>query len=113
MALVTGIKKMYNSAHIEHDEQYCHSFLWRNPETDRETRYICDDKVNMGDKPAGTISMEAFYLTAAMFSGKYPKASNLLQSSLYVDDIIGSVDGGNSVKKIAEEVDFIFSQASI
>ena len=58
-------------SHVEEIEQHCHRFLWRDMEGRDPDVYVIL-RVNMGDKPAGAISAEALYKTAAMFKEAYP-----------------------------------------
>ena len=64
IAVVGDIKKMFNSVLLEEVEQQCHRFLWRDLETMRKPDIYVMTRVNMGDRPAGTISTEAVYKTA-------------------------------------------------
>ena len=90
VVIVGDIKKMYNSVLLEPLEQHTHRFLWRNLEARRPDVW-CITRVNMGDKPAGAIAVEAKDMTAERFRDIDPKAADSIVGSSYVDDIVDSV----------------------
>ena len=105
-AIVSDIKKMYNSVHLDIEAQHCHRFLWRL-DYSTEPKTYCITRVNMGDKPAGAISSEALYKTADMFSHCHPRAAILLKSGSYVDDLMDSVptkDEALNLSQTTEEI---------
>ena len=105
VGLVGDIKKMFNSVHLELEEQHCHRFLWGNLNSTPST--YCMTRVNMGDKPAGAISTEALYMTADKFSADHPQAAVMLKEGSYVDDLMESVPGKEEaldLSKGAEEI---------
>ena len=65
----------------------------------------------MGDRPAGAISTEAVYKTAAMFQTEYPGVSELLVHSTYVDDIIDSVSTKQDAIHLATDTSLVLSRA--
>ena len=100
VGLVGDIKKMYNSVHLEYEEQHCHRFFWTNLKFGSDPETYVMTRVNMGDKPAGAISTEALYKTADMFKNENPAAAELLKNGSYVDDVLGSAKS----KKAAEDL---------
>ena len=58
VVIVGDIRKTYNSVRLEKLEQHTHRFLWRNLEN-RKPDIWTITRVNMGDKPAGAIAIEA------------------------------------------------------
>ena len=106
---IGDIKKMYNSVHLQMLEQHTHRFLWRELE-DREPDIWCITRVNMGDKPAGAIAVEAKDKTAEMFKDEYPAAAEAIIHSSYVDDIIGSVKSLAEAKDLTEGIDSILNK---
>ena len=109
VVLVGDIKKMYNSVFLEELEQHVHRFLWRDLE-DRRPDVWCITRVNMGDKPAGAISIEAKDRTADLFRSTNPKAADLIKDSAYVDDLIDSVSSYDEARVLAKDVDLILSK---
>ena len=109
--VVGDIRKMYNSVYIDEVAQHCHRFLWRNLESDRPPDVFVIQRVNMGDRPAGAISTEAVYKTAAMFQTEYPRVSDLLVHSTYVDDIIDSVSTKQDAIQLATDTSLVLSKA--
>ena len=109
VVLVGDIKKMYNSVFHEELEQHVHRFLWRDLD-DRRPDVWCITRVNMGDKPAGAISIEAKDRTADLFRSTNPKAADLIKDSAYVDDLIDSVSSYDEARVLAKDVDLILSK---
>lgn len=110
IAIISDIRKMYNSIHIDLVEQHCHRFLWRNLETDKDPNVYVMTRVNMGDKPAGAISTEAVYKTASMFKDKFPDVAELLLKSTYVDDIVDSVETIEDAVNLGINAEWVLSQ---
>ena len=101
---------MYNSVFIEELEQHCHRFLWRGMENREPDVYVIL-RVNMGDKPAGAISAEALYKTAALFQEQYPRVAELLTKSTYVDDIVDSMPDLDGAITLALDTNQVLSKA--
>ena len=57
---------MYNSIHIPLNDQHCHRFLWRNLNVDKFPETYVITRVNMGDRPSGSIACAALRKTAEM-----------------------------------------------
>ena len=62
-------------------------------------------RVNMGDRPAGTISTEAVYKTAELFKSDSPKAAEMLKNGSYVDDLLDSVSTMEEAKSLSSEAE--------
>ena len=93
--LIGDIKKMYNTVHLELLEQHMHRFLWRECE-DRKPDVWVITRVNLGDRPSGTIAITAKDNTARMFAHVCPEAASILIYCTYTDDVITSTLGGFS-----------------
>ncbi|KAG1653429.1 Solute carrier family 35 member G1 [Nymphon striatum] len=76
---------MFNSVHTRHTN----GFLWRDMNQNRKPDTYVMKRVNMGDGPS--ISTEALYKTEELFHPDCPHAAQLLNYSIYVDDLIDSV----------------------
>ena len=55
VGFIGDISKMYNSVRIKLLDQHCHRFLWRNMKSEKQPDTYVITRVNMGDKPSGTI----------------------------------------------------------
>ena len=104
-----SIRKMFNSVHLSVLEQHTHRCLWKDLE-DRPSDVWCIGRVNMGDKLAGTASIEAKDRTAALFRHINPQAADLIIESSYVDDFIDSIWSLEVVKKVTHDADLIISK---
>ena len=109
VVLVGDIRKMYNSVFLDELEQHTHRFLWRDLEN-RPPDTWCITRLNMGDKPAGTIAIEAKDRTAEMFRSVNPRASDLLIQSSYVDDIIDSVESFPVAQVLSKDANTILAK---
>lgn len=107
VVLVGDIRKMYNSVFLEELEQHTHRFLWRDMNGDKRPDVWCITRVNMGDKPAGAIAIEAKDRTADQFSHLNPAAASFIKGSSYVDDLVDSVSNLKTAQDIAEGTDEI------
>lgn len=105
VAFVGDITKMFNSVHMEMNEQHCHRFLWRDLNSTKDPDIYVMTRVNMGDRPAPAISTEALYKTAERFRKDSPAAAEVLRRSSYVDDLIDSVPDFSSALKLTAEVE--------
>ena len=109
VVLVGDIRKMYNSVFLDELEQHTHRFMWRDLEN-RPPDTWCITRVNMGDKPAATIAIEAKDRTVEMFRSVNPRASDLLIQSSYVDDIIDSVESFPEAQVLSKDADTILAK---
>ena len=110
VALLGDIRKMYNSVHLNELEVHTHRFLWRELDSSRPPDIYAVTRVNMGDKPAGTISTEALYRTAEMFQNDSPSAARFLKESSYVDDLLDSVGSKQVALMLAYEVETLLQK---
>ena len=104
VAIVGDIKKMFHSVFLQPLEQHCHRFLWRGLDRGKEPQVYVITRVNMGDRPASAIATEAIYQTAELEKDLKPEASEFIQRSAYVDDLIGSRKDTESAKSLAKDV---------
>ena len=109
VVLIGDIRKMYNSVYLEMLEQHTHRFLWRDLE-DRAPDVWCVTRVNMGDKPAGAIAVEAKDLTAERFKEVSPNAASFIVGSAYVDDLVDSVPTEETARKLASDAETILQK---
>ena len=92
--IIGDIKKMFNTVHLEELEQHMHRFLWRECDTSRKPDIWVITRVNLGDRPSGTIAITAKNNTAHMFADICPPAAQMLIYCTYTDDVINSIKGG-------------------
>ena len=110
VVLIGDIKKMYNSVFLEELEQHTHRFLWRDLKTELPPDVWCITRVNMGDKPAGAIAIEAKDLTADLFHDDHPRAATFIKESSYVDDLVDSVASLEEAHDLAQGTDGILAK---
>ena len=105
--MVGDIRKMFNSIAISEMDQHCHRFLWRDMNTMEKPKSYVITRVNMGDKPAPAICAEAIQKTATMFQKSYLEVNRLLNQSIYVDDIVDSVESMSHALNLAKDTEHV------
>ena len=102
---------MYNSVRIRLVDQHCHRFLWRDMDSERKPDTYVITRVNMGDKPAGSIATLALRKTAEMNVDEFPVESKIIINSSYMDDIIDSTDDIEKARTITKNITNILGAA--
>ena len=102
VVLIGDIRKMFNSVELEELEMHVHRFLWRDLE-DRPPDVWAITRVNLGDKPSGTIAIVARDLTAEMFKHINPEAAEMIKRQTFTDDTINSVLTVPIAEKLAHD----------
>ena len=110
VVVVGDIRKMYNSVYLDEVGQHTHRFLWRDMELDRSPDIWCITRVNMGDKPAGSIAIEAKDRTADMFRQINPRAADFIVQSSYVDDLVDSFANEQEARCVADDSEKILAK---
>ena len=106
VVLIGDIRKMYNSVHLEELECHVHRFLWRDME-DRPPDTWCITRVNLGDRPSGTIAIVARDLTAEKFRHINPEAADMIINKTFTDDLINTVLTFPIAQTLANDADEI------
>lgn len=109
IGLMGDIKKMYNSVQISSLDQHCHRFLWREMNTKVKPEQYVLTAVTFGDRPGGAIAMIALRKTAQLLND-CPKATKLIESNSYVDDLLTSVDDYAEAEVTMREVDKVLKR---
>ena len=86
-----------------------HRFLWRNCE-DRKPDVWIITRVNLGDRPSGTIAITAKDNTARMFAHLCPEAAQILIYCTYTDDVITSISTFAHALFLSEKCEEILDQ---
>jgi len=98
------IKKMYNSIRIPQKDQHCHRFLWRDLDERKDPETYVITRVNMGDRPSGSIACAALRKTAERECLNFPRESKIILNSSFMDDIIDSAENLEIVHRITKNV---------
>ena len=109
VVLIGDIRKMYNSIELEDLEVHVHRFLWRDLEN-RTPDIWAITRVNLGDRPSGTIAIVARDMTAEKFKEINPEAAEMIIRQTYTDDTINSVLNLPTAKKLAEDATEILAK---
>ena len=110
------IKKMYYMIRIAKEEQFMQLFLWQFP-GDAKVRTFCMQRLVMGNKPSGALSMVAMRETAELGENRslYPAAYETLVKNSYVDNVFRVAptietlkDDINQIEKVSAMGGFYF-----
>ena len=99
-AFAGDIAKMFHSIDIPYEDQMVHLFLWSELDTQAEPEILAITTVNMGDRPSATIAQAALRKTAEREQAKYPEESTIVRDNTYMDDILGSVDTEEQMRRV-------------
>lgn len=105
------ISKMFHSIDIPVEDQMLHLFLWKDRDVATEPEVLAITTVNMGDRPSATIAQAALRKTAERQSTQYPEESRIVIDNTYMDDILGSVDTEEDVKRITTNIEAMIGTA--
>ena len=112
VAFAGDVKKMYHTIGISELDQHTHRFLWRNLQVEKQPDTHIITAVSFGDRPAGAIASLALQKTAQMGEAQYPQASFMIKKNTYMDDIVGSLDSNEDVKRITTNIEEILKKGS-
>ena len=104
VAFVGDISKMYHNIKTGEMEGNLRRFLWRNCNQDVVPDVYCFDVVTFGDRPAGCIAVCALKATADMFSFVSEAASNVIEKSSYMDDVVSGANTLNEAKDLSSKI---------
>lgn len=104
-AFVGDIRKMYHAIKISILDKHTHRFLWRDVLQSTEPVTYVMTSVSFGDKPAGNIATVALRKTAETGKDKFPKATDVILNSTYVDDIAESVESIPLAYELTGQID--------
>ena len=110
-AFVGDVSKMYNSVFLEDKEVHLQRFLWPSESTGEIYETYAILRVNIGDQPAACLAMLATSLTAHLpeFSDMHKPVDTILRS-MYVDDILDSVDCSAELETLKSDVEHILAR---
>ena len=106
------VTKMYNSVWLKYRECHLHCYLLRNEETG-EIEHFMIVRVNIGDRPAGCLSLLAVKMTAELPEFEdIPQAAETVKESTFVDNILDSVDTVEEREQLKKDVDRILTRGA-
>ena len=104
------IKKMFYMVHIPKEDQMMQLFLWQFP-GDQELRMFCMNRLVMGNKPSGNLSLVALKETADLASNKldFPAAYQAIKNDSYVDNIFVTASNSKELQQKISEIEKVSS----
>jgi hypothetical protein len=106
------ISKAYFTVRLEAEESHLHRLLWNQLDKDQEIKTFRLLPNSWGTTPAGRIGSVAMLVIAEKYKDEYPQVYEFVKSNLYVDDGTTSLDDVPSALKLANDLNFVLSQAS-
>ena len=91
--LIGDIKEMFSQISLADVDRRFHRFLWRNMQEAEEPVVYEAIRLVFGDCASPFLAQKVLLQHAKMMQDKYPKAAEVLQTGMYVDDIM---TGANS-----------------
>ena len=115
VGFIGDINRMYNSVRIKLLDQHCHRFLWRNMKSEKQPDTYVITRVNMGDKPSGTIASLSLRKTAEMKREQYPIEILLQIHHIYniidcTDTLENAINITSNITNILKPSDFNIKQ---
>ena len=112
-AALGDVKKMYYMVRITIQEQMMQLFCWKFPE-DENVRTFCMNRLVMGNKPSGAISIVAMHQTARLGDNnkKFPAAFDSIVRNGYVDNIFCSAPDLQILNANIAEVEHVSAMAA-
>ncbi|XP_044747143.1 uncharacterized protein LOC123308514 [Coccinella septempunctata] len=108
--VTADIEKMYRMVKIRPDQRDLQRILWRSD----QSQELCHYKLNTvtyGTASAAFLAIRALFQVAKENETKFPKASQVIKSSFYVDDLLTGFDSIEDGKKVLSELVHILSSA--
>ena len=104
------IKKMFYMVRIPKEDQMMQLFLWQFP-GDQELRMFCMNRLVMGNKPSGNLSLVALKETADLASNKmdFPAAYQAIKYDSYVDNIFVTASNSKELQQKISEIEKVSS----
>ena len=103
VAISADIGKMYRMVRLVPRDRDLHRFFWREQPTGPLIDYRMT-RVTFGVSSSPYLAIKALQQTAADFGHMYPKASPLVLSSFYVDDLLTGADTPEQAVQLYEEL---------
>ena len=105
------VKKMYYMVRIDKEEQFMQLFLWKFP-GDSEIRTFCMQRLVMGNKPSGALSIVAMRETAELGDNPkiYPAAYETITRNAYVDNVFRVAPDMETLQSDIKEVELVSAQ---
>ena len=110
VALSGDIRKMYREILLRPADRQLHRFLWR-ASPDQEVQSYCINRVTFGVASSPYLAVQTLQQAGRDFGKDWPIAQHHIDSSFYVDDLLGGANSDEEVIQLYEQLTNILSKA--
>ena len=97
VAMMADVRKMFLQVKVALKDQNVHRFLWRNMNECEVVKDYCMTRLPFGDICSPYLAIATIRYHAEINSEKFPKAAEVIQNDMYVDDCLtGAADETNA-----------------
>ena len=111
-AISMDLRKMFLTVHLHNGKDYLRYF-WRDCNPAAKVRTFRMTSVTFGVVSSPFQAIDVVLKHAKLFETQYPRATKVLKNSLYMDDVLTSLDDPNEATATVEELQRLFEQASM
>lgn len=104
------IAKMYRQVNIHENQRNLQRIVWRDS-PDRDLSHYVLNTVTYGTAPAAFLAIRSLHQVAIENKNSYPKASQVILTDFYVDDLITGDDSIDKLKLLKLEISSILQAA--
>ena len=110
VALTADVKQMFRQIWIDKSQRDYQRVVWRFSEEEPIADYRLTT-VTFGISPSPYLAIRCLLQLAEESTADYPLAARALQTALYVDDIVISVDSEEEARALRDQLDILLAQA--
>ena len=110
VAVTADISKMYREVSLSQPDRDLHRFLWR-PTPQDEIKDYRMTRVTFGVSSSPYLAVRTLQQAAKDHGQEYPEASDHIQSSFYVDDLLAGAETPEEAVKLFEDLRTVLAQA--
>ncbi|WP_253302631.1 DUF1759 domain-containing protein [Wolbachia endosymbiont of Psylliodes chrysocephala] len=110
--LNADIKMMFRQIWIHPDDRRYQMILWRDNEHSNLDLYTLNT-VTYGTASAPFLATRTLYELATLFEGQYPRTCQIIKTSIYMDDLLVSLESFDEALEVFREIFTIFESAGL
>ena len=111
VVLVGDIKEMFNQVVMAPEDRRFHRLLWRGLDPTAAVKTYETERLMFGDKASPFLAMYVLRRHAETVASEFPVASEILQSDVYMDDVITSLEDIETAKVTRTEIQKVAAPA--
>lgn len=106
--LTADITKMYRQIEVTPKQRCLQKILWRSAPTE-DVRTFRLNTITYGTKSASFLATRCLKEIANINRAKYPKASSIIESDFYVDDLLTGSDDVEDLHELKAQLEFLLA----